>query len=155
MRFLVVAVLIAHPLVVPVAQSRSGVEQLAWMAGCWRQESGGRVADEIWMAPSGGAMLGMNRTVAGGRTVSFEFMQIGADAGRIVFTARPSGQADASFTLLKSGDRDVVFENPAHDFPQRVMYRLDGETLVGRIEGVQNGKARSVDYPMRRVPCAR
>jgi hypothetical protein len=154
MRFLVVGVLIALPLVTPVAQSPSGVEQLAWMAGCWRQESGGRIADEIWMAPSGGVMLGMNRTVASGRTVSSEFMQIGANGGRIVFTARPSGQAEASFTLLKSGQRDVVFENTAHDFPQRVMYRRDGDTLVGRIEGTRNGKSQSIDYPMRRVPCA-
>jgi hypothetical protein len=58
------------------------------------------------------------------------------------------------FALLKTATREVVVENRAHDFPQRVIHRRDGETLVGRIEGAQNGKPRSVDYPMRRVPCA-
>jgi hypothetical protein len=132
----------------------TGIDQLAWMAGCWREESGGGIADEIWKAPSGGAMLGTNRTVAGGREVSSESMQIREDAGRIAFTAQPSGQAEASFTLVKSGPREAVFENLAHDFPQRVAYRLDGDTLVGRIEGSENGTPRSIEYPMRRVACA-
>jgi hypothetical protein len=34
-----------------------------------------------------------------------------------------------------------------------VIYHLDGDTLTGRIEGTQNGKPRSVDYPMRRTAC--
>ncbi len=131
----------------------SGAGAFAWMAGCWRQESPNRVADEMWMTPAGGVVLGVSRTVANGRTVAHEFMQIREDAGRVVFIAQPAGQAEATFTLLTQGPRDVVFENPAHDFPQRVMYRLDGDTLVGRIEGSQNGKPRSVDYPMRRTPC--
>ena len=63
------------------------------------------------------------------------------------------GQAEASFKLLKRGAREVVFENLAHDFPQRVMYRLDGDTLIGRIEGTEKGKPGSAEFPMRRVEC--
>jgi hypothetical protein len=100
-------------------------------------------------------MLGVSRTVAGARTVAYEFLRIHQDGGRLTFTAKPSGQNEASFTLLKSGPREVVFENQTHDFPQRVSYRLDNDILIGRIEGTQNGKSRSVDYPMRRVACPR
>jgi hypothetical protein len=150
--FLIVAAFLARASAAPPAQG-AAIGELAWMAGCWRQESASRIVDEMWMAPAGGAMLGVSRTVAGGRTVAHEFLQIREDAGRIIFIARPSGQAEASFALLRSGPREVVFENPAHDFPQRVTYRLDGDTLAGRIEGTQNGKPRSVDYPMRRTAC--
>ena len=153
MRFTLAAACIALASIeISTAQSAS-LDQLAWMAGCWRQQSSGRVVDEMWMAPSGGAMLGVGRTVAKGRAVAHEFMQIREDGGRIAFIARPSGQAEASFALINTGARDVVFENPTHDFPQRVIYRLDGDTLVGRIEGTQNGKSRSADYPMRRTAC--
>jgi hypothetical protein len=137
------------------AQAPAAVAELSWMAGCWRQENGARVIDEVWMAPAGGLMLGTGRTVNNGRVVEFEFMHIREDAGRIVFTARPSGQQEASFTMSKGAPREVVFENLAHDFPQRVIYRRDGDTLTGRIEGTQNGKAASVDYPLRRVECPR
>jgi len=154
MRLILAAGLLAMTTTSLATQARPEIEQLAWMAGCWREESGGRVADEIWMGPAGGVMLGMNRTIAGGRVASTEFMQIREDAGRIVFIAKPSGQAETSFPLLKSAAREVVFENRAHDFPNRVIYRVDGETLVGRIEGTRNGKPQSIDYPMRRVPCS-
>ena len=98
-------------------------------------------------------MLGTGRAVANGRAVAHEFMQIREQDREMVFIARPSGQEEATFTLTKSGTREVVFANPAHDFPQRVIYRMQGDMLVGSIEGSQNGRERSAEFPMRRVAC--
>jgi hypothetical protein len=52
----------------------------------------------------------------------------------------------------KSAD-EVVFENGAHDFPQRIRYRRGGDMLFARIEGTRDGKVRGVDYPYARVAC--
>ena len=150
MRSIVFALL---TVLVPATAVSAQTASLAWMAGCWRQATEGRTVDEMWMTPAAGTMVGVSRTVAGNRTVAFEFLRIHEDGGRLTFTAKPSGQNEASFAVLKIGARDVVFDNPAHDFPQRVMYRLENDTLIGRIEGTLDGKARSVDYPMRRVDC--
>lgn len=100
-------------------------------------------------------MLGISRTVAEGKTVEFEFMQIREDAsGEILFIAKPSGQPEATFKLIKGSAREVIFENPQHDFPQRVIYRLQSDgSLLGRIEGVSKGKEKSVDFPMSRARC--
>ena len=148
------AAIVLAGLPVPASTQTAAIDQLSWMSGCWRQDAGGRVIDEFWMAPAGGMMLGTGRTVAKGRVVEFEFMQIREDAGRLVFTAKPSGQPEASFPAIKTGAREVVFENPTHDFPQRVIYRGEGETLIGRIEGTQNSKPRGTDFPLRRVACS-
>jgi hypothetical protein len=145
------AILIAYW--VSVHGEAAAVDQLTWMAGCWRQDAGVRVVDEMWMAPSGGAMLGVSRTIVGQRAVAHEFMQIREDGGRVIFVARPSGQPEATFTLVQSAAGEVVFENPQHDFPQRVIYRRAEGGLTGRIEGTQNGKPRSAEFPMRRVAC--
>jgi hypothetical protein len=127
---------------------------LSWLAGCWRGDSSSRIVDEIWMAPSGDGMLGMGRTVAGGRIVDHEFMQIRVQDGRLVFIAKPARQAEATFTASTAGPKEVVFENPDHDFPQRVIYRLrDDGSLLARIEGTENGQPRGVDFPMRRTTC--
>ena len=128
-------------------------DQITWMAGCWRLDASARQVDEMWMAPSGGALLGVSRTVSGGRAVAHEFMQIREREGVLTFIALPSGQAEAAFPLLRGGARELVFENRAHDFPQRVIYWLQGSMLVGRIEGVQNGQQQSAEFPMRRVSC--
>ena len=144
-----------HILVMLAALAQvSDVSALSWMAGCWRQESGGRTVDEVWMAPSGDGMLGMSRTVAKGRIAEYEFLQIRAQDGRIVYIAKPSGQPEATFNASTAGPREVVFENPAHDFPQRIIYRLNADgNIAARIEGMSNGKTRGVDYPLRRVSC--
>jgi hypothetical protein len=48
----------------------------------------------------------------------------------------------------------VVFENPRHDFPQRVAYRLDPDgVLQARIEGQRGEETAVVQFPMRRVRC--
>ncbi|MBO9687214.1 DUF6265 family protein [Roseateles chitosanitabidus] len=131
------------------------LDQLTWLAGCWASENAEAGSVEHWLPLAGGTMLGVSRTVRNGRTVEHEFMQIRRDAeGRVVYIALPSRQTEASFTAVSVGDRSVTFENPAHDFPQRILYKAVGEDrLAARIEGQRNGATRGIDFPMRRVSC--
>ncbi len=130
------------------------VDQLDWLAGCWEHEEPGFRRDEQWMEPSGGTMIGMSRSVAGGRTVEHEYLRIEDRDGILAYIASPSGQAEATFLQAELTDSTVVFEAPEHDFPQRIIYRLLAlDRLLGRIEGVVDGVARSADFPFRRIPC--
>jgi hypothetical protein len=127
---------------------------LGWLTGCWEGTVGGREYHEQWMKPAGGTMLGMSRTVSEERTPAWEFLRIAERDGSLFYIARPSGQDEAAFRLIKLGDGEAVFENPEHDFPQRVLYRLqDGGRLTAAIEGTTGGQMRRVDFPMRRVKC--
>jgi hypothetical protein len=138
------------------AINAQSIDGLSWLSGCWALENAEAGTIESWLAPAGGMLLGVSRTVKSGKTVAYEFMQIHALAnGTLAFTAKPSNQSEATFTLLRAGQREVVFENKTHDFPQRVGYRLVGpDALMARIEGTRNGKERAIDYPMRRTACA-
>ncbi len=134
----------------------TSVSGLAWLAGCWASVDGEFGTGEVWTAPAGGTMLGVSRTVRDGKTVEYEFMQIREIApGQLAFVANPSGQKQASFPLVRSSPVELVFEDPAHDFPQRVIYRLvEPDALHARIEGVLKGEERGVDFPMKRTECA-
>lgn len=128
---------------------------LQWLAGCWAQDGRDAGSVEQWTSPAGGTMLGMNRVVSGDRTVAFEFMRIAVNEDDLVeFIASPSGQETARFKMVNVSENEVVFENPDHDFPTRVIYRLmsDG-SLLGRIEGIDNGTPRTADFPMTRTEC--
>ena len=106
------------------------------------------------MKPSGTTMLGMSHTVADGKTREFEFMRIVQEEnGDIYFVATPSGQKETRFKLRSAPGTEAVFENPTHDFPQRVIYRREGDSLLGRIEGMTNGQQKAVDFPLKRVSC--
>ncbi len=134
------------------------IDRLAWLAGCWSRESPVRIVEEQWMAPRGKMMLGMGRTVSkeDGRTVEFEAVRIEEREGKLVFTAKPSGQPEDSFESIELTDSRVVFENPEHDFPQRVGYeRKSDGSLAAWIEGKQGaqGTVKRVDFPYQRQSC--
>ena len=135
------------------APARHTINDVAWIAGCW-SSAGGRQVDEQWMKPAGASMLGMSRTVAKGRTVATEFLQLREEADGVFYVALPSGQAEARFKLVAAADGNARFENPAHDFPQVITYvrQADG-SLVAQISGTVNGRARAIDFPMQRAGC--
>jgi hypothetical protein len=63
------------------------------------------------------------------------------------------GRTGTPFRLTGLSATEAVFENPQHDYPQRIIYRKSGNRLDARIEGVDKGKARSEDFPMEPVSC--
>jgi hypothetical protein len=128
------------------------IDRLAWMAGAWIEEKAGVVTRETWLAPMDGVMAGANQTNRLGRAPQVEHMTIRAGPAGAAFTAYIGGQPPVAFQLRPGPDDRAVFENLAHDFPQRVIYRRCGADLCARIEGVVGGEARSMDWRFRRAP---
>jgi len=131
----------------------AGINDVAWMAGCWESTRGARHVVEQWTAPEGGTMLGMSRTVASGKKTEYEFLMIREGAKGLEYVAKPSGQAEATFTATHVSTSDVVFENPAHDFPKRILYTRDGDALNAAIDGPMNGQTRRIDFPYTKARC--
>jgi hypothetical protein len=130
-----------------VAQGKPALESLTWLTGVWRGVTGGVEMEEVWMPPKGGSMMGIHRDVGKGRTLSFEFLRIEQHGDQVVMLAMPNGQSPATpFPLKEMAGTRVVFENPTHDFPQRIIYWKDGNDLRARIEGKMNGKAGSEEW---------
>ena len=129
------------------------IASVGWLQGCWQLTAGDRVVEEQWMAPRAGIMLSMGRTTRASRLVEYEWVLLRERNGVLEYEAHPSGQPSAVFTAEMATSSEVVFENPAHDFPQRVGYRRDGDSLLAWIEGTNDGKSRRVEFPYRRVAC--
>lgn len=137
----------------PTAAVNRDVATLDWLAGCWQSTTGETVVDEQWMVPSGDAMLGMSRTVRGGRLVGYELLLVVDTDFGLVYRAHPSGQAMANFHATESSRRGVVFENPSHDFPRRIAYWPAGDDrLMTRVDDGSDKRSYELEY--RRVPCA-
>jgi hypothetical protein len=128
-------------------------DKLAWLTGCWAAADAEAGSTEQWMAPAGGTLLGMSRTVKNGKTVAWEFLQVREVDGQLAYVAKPHNQPEASFKLVSQEGSGAVFENPQHDFPQRIIYKREGDQLHARIEGTSKGKTKGIDFPMRRVGC--
>jgi hypothetical protein len=121
----------------------------SWLAGYWLSCANGQQVSETWSDPRGGVTLGINFTLAGGKP-SWENLRIAPASGGqgLSLFASPSGQPPAEFPLAtsKSSARKLVFEDLAHDFPQRVIYERTGDKLAARIEGMMGGKLEAMDW---------
>lgn len=126
----------------------------AWMAGRWCSTSVNDRTEEVWLAPAGGLMLGMSRTVSAARAkAQFEFLRIEMRDGVPSYLAQPQGRPAVEFRQVQSDAGRVRFENLAHDFPRRIEYRRTGDALQAEIAGPgKDGKELVIGYAY--VPCA-
>lgn len=132
----------------------SGTElnELAWMTGYWTADQDATRAEEVWLAPRGRLMLGLHRDVTGDTRTFFEYLRIEERDDACVYVASPRGKSATEFRLVEMGSGRAVFENPVHDFPQRIIYWREGETLHARIENVNVGEDRTMQWTWHRAP---
>ncbi len=93
-------------------------------------------------------MLGMSRTVAGDKTVEFEYLRIEQRADGIYYVAHPKARCPGTdFKLTRASATEAIFENPQHDFPKRIIYRKTGDdALTASIDGGEGTKAMTFAY---------
>jgi hypothetical protein len=125
---------------------------LSWLSGDWQTAPGGKAQiEEHWTQAAGASMMGMGRTVAGNRTVEFEYLRIEQRTDGIYYVAHPKGRCPGTdFKLTRASATEAVFENPQHDFPKRVTYRKGAEdSLTATVDGGEGTKA--ISYAYRRM----
>jgi hypothetical protein len=141
-------------LAVSAENRQPSINEFSRLTGCWENNTASKQRDEIWSKPKGGMMLGIGRVVVNGKTTEYEFMRIHQENDGLYFTAQDTQQAQTSFKLMSLRGNVATFENPKHDFPQRIIYDLNtGKALKARIEGTIEGKQQSVDFSFRRAKC--
>ena len=126
------------------------VADLAWMSGSWETAEGERWTEEVWLEQRGGAMVGLSRSGEGAAMRDLEFLRLQAGADGIpVYWASNVGRAPVGFRLVAADAASATFENPAHDFPQRIHYRRDGDHMVATISARDGSNAISWTYQRR------
>lgn len=128
------------------------VADISWIAGDWQTAPGGRAQiEEHWTQVAGASMMGMSRTVAGEKTVEFEYLRIEQRADGVYYVAHPKGRCPGTdFKLTRASATEAVFENPQHDFPKRIIYRKGtDDSLTASIDAGEGSKAMS--FAFRRV----
>ena len=136
------------------------VSALSWLYGCWGGKVNQRDFREQWMPLRGNTMLGIGSTEYQDKLSSYEYLRIEGRPDGVFYVALPSEQKEAAFKLVSAvkDERDnattFTFENPQHDFPQRIIYRRGTEGwLYATIEGKLKGEDRQITYPFRRIDC--
>ena len=126
------------------------VADLAWMSGRWESVNGRNWTEEVWSTPRGGAMLGFSRSVREDVGRDFEFLRLAAGPdGTPTYFAQPGGGAPVAFRLVAHDRASATFENPNHDYPQRIIYRRYGRSMTATISSIDGSGERSWSYNRR------
>ena len=132
------------------------VARLAWLAGCWQVDGAEPGSGEQWSTAAGGTILGASRTVKGGKTTAFEFVQIRLTVpGQLAYIVQSGGEAPVEFNLLRQDKpNEFVFANLDNPFPSRITYRHDSDRKVhASIMGTLKGKLTTIPFQMTRTAC--
>lgn len=146
------ALLLAAPLASTAVDGPA--DQLDWLAGCWEMRADGRLIEEHWMRAAGDGLMGMSRTTRGKDLAEYEFMRIARVEGKLTYLAMPVAQAPTLFAPTKITDDEALFENKAHDFPQRIQYwRKSRNQLKAEISGPTRNGPRTITWNFERGKC--
>lgn len=119
---------------------------LAFLLGCWQAQINSQptVLIERYRQVVPGLIEGTSTTVAAGKTVSQEFIEIQEAWNGTILTTYFNEEDSAQFRLLNQEPNRAVFENLQQDLPRRMVYEKMGEeALVLSLYGKDDGEAPS------------
>lgn len=115
-------------LVIQIGGCAPGIHSFDWLNGTWEMpKPNGSVQVETWEEKDRTMMTGKGLKVVGKDTTILESIQLYADRKDIWYVPTVTDQNDGApvaFKLVSSTSHQFVFENPVHDFPQRIVYHL-------------------------------
>ena len=139
----------AFLLVTPVALAaqESQPQFPAWLAGAWSNADGDAWTEEFWTHARGGIMIGASREGRGDELRTWESIRIlRKPDGTLAYVPMPNGGPPVEFAMVKQDARSIEFANPAHDFPQRIRYWREGDTLHAEISLIDGSRAVQWSY---------
>ena len=128
------------------------IEKASWLLGRWENNSPGGNLSESWKKVNDSTFFGESHFVINSDTVFAETVQLEDRGGSLFYIVTVAGQNDekpVSFKLTAS-TAELVFENPAHDFPNKIAYKQVGtDSLVATISGIKDGEEKQEIFKMK------
>jgi Domain of unknown function (DUF6265) len=151
----------SSPVVPPApAQPKPSLADFSWLEGRWRGDWGPRVAEQVWLAPEAGTMLGTFRLLENEKVLVIELFTLVEKPDSINFYFRhftpelvPWEKADATLLKLTSLDsKKADFENPLNGQPKHAIFtRVDADTYTSRSEIVpEQGDVQIIEITYHR-----
>lgn len=123
-----------------------------WLIGNWENASPEGVLTENWQKLNDSTFSAASYFIKGKDTIHFESIILAQLGETLTYKATVKGQNDdkpVSFPSIAESDKQLVFENPKHDYPQKITYTKGANnTLTAEISGNLNGKPTSEKFVM-------
>ena len=130
------------------------IEKANWLLGNWGNTTKEGILTENWTKQNDSVFAGESYFVVGKDTVFSEKIALEQKGDSLFYVPVIKNQNQGkpvSFALTSAKGNQLVFENPKHDFPQKVTYtKITADSLVAEISGMKDGKAGKETFPMKK-----
>ncbi len=153
MKYCLIAIFTCLIYTITSAQNISTIPQ--WLPGKWEnQTQRGKMVEE-WSKINDSTYGGRSYMITATDSIPLESIALKKEGNDIFYIPTLKGQNNdqpVKFKLTSSSANQLVFENPAHDFPQKISYTLESKgSLMAEISGMINGQERTRKFPMKKV----
>jgi hypothetical protein len=125
-----------------------------WLLGKWENKVDEGILSESWKKLNDSTFQAESFFIKDKDTLHFETITLQQKGEELFYTATVKGQNNdkpVSFNMTSETDKKLVFENPKHDYPQKITYTLiNKDSLVAEISGIQLGKPSSEKFGMKK-----
>lgn len=126
-----------------------------WLIGSWEKKDSLGILSESWQTLDDSTFVGQSFYITSKNdTVHKETIELMQKGDFLIYSATVQGENNGvptSFQMTESTDSLLVFENPKHDYPQKIRYQLNVDnSIIATISGEQNGKESSEGYLMQK-----
>ena len=139
----------------PVSIRYSKLSKTSWLLGTWQNQSAKGILTESWQQLNDSTFVGQSNFVSGGDTISSESIRLEQRKDTLYYIPTVADQNEGKavvFTLTGLTDSTVTFENPGHDFPQKIAYRFQRpDSLIAEVSAAVEGKTKALTFRMRRL----
>ncbi|AOW09607.1 DUF6265 family protein [Flavobacterium gilvum] len=138
----------------PEATEKDQIKKANWLLGKWETKTDDGVLSESWKQLNDSTFQGESFFIKEKDTLHFETMTLQQKGEELFYNATVKGQNDdktVPFKMTIITEKQLIFENPKHDYPQKITYSLiKKDSLVASISGIQLGKPSSESFGMKK-----
>lgn len=129
-------------------------DKLHWILGEWTTAEKEGIFIEVWKKKNDTLFTGKGFFITPANDTPFREMlsiENRNDTLYYVVTTAHNGDMPVTFKEISMSDKEIVFEDREHDFPQQIIYtRLNDKNIVAKITGKQNGKTRTEEFMLKK-----
>jgi hypothetical protein len=137
------------------SNEKEKIKKTDWLLGKWENKSPDGSLSENWKRLNDSTFQAKSFFIKGKDTLHFETITLQQKEEELFYTATVKGQNNdkpVAFKMTSETDKKLIFENPKHDYPQKITYSLiNKDSLVAEISGILLGKPSSEKFGMKRT----
>jgi hypothetical protein len=133
-------------------REKDKIKAANWLIGQWEHKTPEGTLMETWTKVNDSTFEGSSYFIKAKDTIHTETIRLQQNGVTLTYNATVKGQNNdqaVAFELTSANEKALVFENPKHDYPQKITYTKGANnTLTAEISGKLQEKVTTEKFAM-------